>query len=143
MKKLIFFKQIIIIVLLITSSSFLFSQNTDQKNQTKAKRKGVFEKVDKMPEFPGGSEALMKFINSNIKYPKEAKEKNITGTVKVNFIVNKDGTVSDAKPSTNIGGGCEEEAVRVIKMMPKWVPGQQKGVNVPVYFTLPVKFALK
>jgi TonB family protein len=102
----------------------------------------VFTVVDDMPKYPGGDEARVKFIVSNIKYPQVAKEKGVQGTVIVSFVIDNDGSVKDAKVLRGIGAGCDEEALRVIKMMPKWTPGKQSGKNVKVAFNMPVKFAL-
>jgi TonB family protein len=96
--------------------------------------------VDKVPSFPGGDEARQNFIKKNIKYPEEALKKDIRGTVFVNFFVQIDGTVTDVKIKRGIGGGCDEEALRVVKMMPKWTPGEVKGKKVKVAFILPIKF---
>jgi TonB family protein len=95
-----------------------------------------------MPSFPGGDEARIKFLIENIKYPEAAKKNNIQGTVFVNFIITADGSVTDVKILRGVGGGCDEEAMRVIKLMPKWNPGMEKGKLVDVIFNLPVKFAL-
>lgn len=100
----------------------------------------VYSVVDKVPSFPGGSEACMKFLQTNIKYPEEALKKSITGTVFVNFIVEIDGRVTNVKVKRGIGGGCDEESVRVVKMMPNWIPGEIKGKKVKVCFVLPIKY---
>jgi periplasmic protein TonB len=99
--------------------------------------------VQKMPEFPGGVSAMNEFLKRNIKYPQLAKEIGITGTVFISFIVEKDGTLSSQTILKGIGGGCDEEALRVIRMMPKWEPGKQREVPVRVLFNLPVRFTLK
>ena len=99
--------------------------------------------VEQMPDFPGGTEELMRFLGKNIQYPQMARETGIQGTVIVQFVVNKDGKISTVKVLRGIGGGCDEEAVRVVKSMPVWKPGKQNGVSVPVYFQLPIKFTLK
>ena len=102
----------------------------------------VYNIVEQMPEYPGGVEAMMKYIAENVKYPEEAKNKNIAGRVFVSFVVEKDGSVSNVKVLRSIGGGCDEEAVRVIKSMPKWKPGMQKGKPVRVSFQIPIYFKL-
>lgn len=103
----------------------------------------IFQVVEQDPEFPGGIDALYKFIQQNIKYPQLAKENNITGRVFVTFVVEKDGSVSNVKVARDIGGGCGTEAVRVVKMMPKWAPGKQRGKAVRAAYTLPVNFTLQ
>jgi TonB family protein len=102
----------------------------------------VFVFVEELPEFPGGSEARLKFLQENLNYPQQAKEKGIQGTVYVKFVVEKDGSISDAKIIRGIGAGCDEEVLRVVKLMPKWKPGKQRGKAVRVYFNMPVKFTL-
>ena len=106
------------------------------------KENKVYAVVDKQPSFVGGPAALKKFWEENIQYPEEAKKKNVTGTVYATFIVRADGSVTDIKIIRGIGSGCDEELVRVIKLMPKWVPGEHKGQKVDVQFNLPVKFQL-
>lgn len=103
----------------------------------------IFQVVEQDPEYPGGVEALYKFIQQNLKYPQLAKENNITGRVFVQFVVEKDGSVSNVKAARDIGGGCGAEAVRVIKSMPKWTPGKQRGKAVRAAYTLPVNFVLQ
>ena len=102
----------------------------------------VFNIVEKMPEFPGGTEAMMKYVAQNVKYPEEAKEKGISGRVFVSFVIEKDGSVSNVEVLRGIGGGCDEEAVRVVKSMPKWTPGMQKGKPVRVNYNMPFFFKL-
>lgn len=102
-----------------------------------------FTSVEQMPQFPGGDAELMKYIASNIKYPTIAAENGIEGRVVVRFVVNKDGLVSDAQVLRSLDPSCDKEAIRVVKSMPKWVPGKQNGRNVPVYYTLPVLFKLQ
>ena len=106
-------------------------------------RPGVYIVVEQMPEFPGGDTSLVQFIADNTKYPAEAKEKGIKGRVFVNFIVEPDGSVSDIKVLRGIGGGCDEEAVRVVEYMPKFKPGIQNGEAVRVSYTVPVIFKLE
>jgi len=100
-------------------------------------------RVEKMPSFPGGDGELIRFISENLEYPAIARETNITGTVALSFVVGKDGGISDVKILKEIGGGCGKEAVRVLKMMPRWTPGESNGHPVKVRFTLPVKFRLQ
>ncbi|MFA7609737.1 MAG: energy transducer TonB, partial [Bacteroidales bacterium] len=102
----------------------------------------IFTFVEEYPEFPGGEKALYEYIKNNIRYPEVARTSGITGTVYVQFVVEKDGSISDVKVLRGIGGGCDEEAVRVVKSMPKWKPGKQRGQPVRVYYTLPIDFKL-
>lgn len=103
----------------------------------------IFTVVESMPTYPGGDAARMKFLQENIKYPQMARESGIQGTVYVTFVVEPDGSVSDVRVLRGIGGGCDEEAVRVIKAMPKWIPGKQRGKPVRVQFNMPIKFTLQ
>ena len=106
-------------------------------------KNGVYQIVDQMPKFPGGEQALMDYVSKNVVYPKEAQEKGISGRVFVGFIVEKDGSVSDVKVLRGIGGGCDEEAVRVISGLPKWKPGKQEGKPVRVSYQMPINFKLQ
>ena len=99
--------------------------------------------VEKMPEFPGGMNALQEFLAKNTRYPEDAKETGIQGTVYLYFVVEKDGRISNIKTLRGIGGGCTEEAERVLKSMPKWKSGNQFGKPVRVSFNLPVIFKLQ
>lgn len=103
----------------------------------------VFEYVEQMPEFPGGDAALKNYLQTNIKYPELAKESGVQGKVYCNFVVDKEGHVSDVKVMRGIGYGCDQEAARVIKAMPTWIPGKQNGRNVNVHYNLPVFFKLQ
>ncbi len=103
----------------------------------------IFTVVENEPEFPGGMEALYKYLAQNIKYPQLARENNITGKVYVTFVVEKDGSIANPKVLRDIGGGCGAEAIRVVKAMPKWNPGKQRGKAVRVQFNLPVNFNLR
>lgn len=103
----------------------------------------IFTVVENDPEFPGGMEALYKYLRENIKYPQLAKENNITGKVYVTFVVEKDGSIANPRVLKDIGGGCGQEAIRVVKSMPKWTPGKQRGKAVRVQFNLPVSFNLR
>lgn len=103
----------------------------------------IFRSVEQMPEFPGGAEALNRYLSRNINYPQAAKEENIQGKVYIQFVVDQNGNVGDIKLMKDIGGGCGAEAVRVVKGMPKWKAGKQNGQAVKVYYTLPVTFRLQ
>ncbi|KWW31992.1 MAG: periplasmic protein TonB [bacterium P3] len=102
----------------------------------------IFQVVEEDPEFPGGMEALYKYLGESIKYPTLAKENNIEGKVYVTFVVEKDGSIANPRILRDIGGGCGQEAIRVVKSMPKWKAGKQRGKNVRVQFNLPVSFKL-
>ena len=102
----------------------------------------IFQIVEEMPAFPGGERALLEYVFKNIKYPQIARETGIQGRVFVGFVVEPDGSVSNVKILRGIGGGCDEEAMRVIKSLPKWKPGKQRGKAVRVSYQIPVVFKL-
>ncbi len=117
----------------------------------------IFERVEEMPRFPGcedselskeekkvcADQTLLKYIYSKIKYPRIAVETGVEGTVLINFIVEKTGEITDISIIKEIGAGCGNEVVRVVKGMPKWMPGKQRGKEVRVRFKIPVKFSLQ
>ncbi|MDR0365104.1 MAG: energy transducer TonB [Bacteroidales bacterium] len=103
----------------------------------------IFEIVEKEPSYPGGDAARLTFLKNNIKYPQIAREAGIQGTVFVGFVVERDGSISNVSIVRGIGGGCDEEAIRVAKMMPKWNPGEQRGKAVRVNYRMPIKFILQ
>ncbi len=102
----------------------------------------LFTVVDQQPEFLGGYEAMMAFIKQNMNYPNNARRMRIEGTVHVGFIVSKTGEISDVTVLRGFMSECDKEAVRVVKLMPRWKPGKQNGRNVNVRFILPLKFRL-
>jgi protein TonB len=103
----------------------------------------VFQVVEQMPEFPGGMDKLMEYLSKNIKYPSIAQENNIQGRVVVEFVVNKDGSIVEPKVMRSVDTSLDNEAMRVIKSMPKWNPGKQRGKAVRVRYTVPVLFRLQ
>ena len=102
----------------------------------------IFDIVEEKPQFPGGTAAMYKFLGRGIDYPSTARRMGIEGKVFIQFVVNKDGSVSDVQVIKGIGAGCDEEAARVIKSMPKWSPGKQRGNPVKVRMFMPVNFKL-
>ena len=120
-----------------TLKEYVFEPKEDED------RPGVYIVVDQMPEFPSGDKGLYEFIADNIKYPAEAKEEGLKGRVFVNFIVEPDGSVSDIRVLRGIGGGCDEEAVRVVESLPRFKPGMQDGEAVRVSYTVPIFFRLE
>ena len=103
----------------------------------------VYETVEQMPEFPGGMEALINFLQENVQYPENAVKNNIEGRVLVQFIVDKTGQVYDAEVVRSVDEELDAEALRVVKSMPNFIPGRQDGKAVSVWFTLPISFKLK
>ena len=102
----------------------------------------IFQVVENMPEFPGGTAALMQYLKKNIKYPTICQEQGIQGRVIVQFVVNKDGSIVDPEVIKPVNPYLDKEALRVISTMPKWKPGEQRGKPVRVKFTVPVQFRL-
>ena len=103
----------------------------------------IFKVVEEMPEFPGGAAKMMEYIQKNIKYPMMARESDIQGRVFVNFVVEPDGSITNVTVMRGIGGGCDEEALRVVQSMPNWKPGKQRGSAVRCSFTVPIIFKLQ
>ena len=103
----------------------------------------VFDVVEQMPSFPGGDAELMKFLSTHIKYPVVAEENGIQGRVIATFVVERDGSISDVKVIKSVDPSLDKEAIRVLKSMPKWIPGKQNGSAVRVKYTVPVTFKLQ
>jgi protein TonB len=103
----------------------------------------IFMVVETMPEFPGGDDSLHNYVMKNLEYPASAVQSSVQGRVFVTFVIEEDGSVTNVRILRGIGGGCDEEAVRVVSMMPKWIPGKQRGQPVRVQFNLPIKFTLQ
>lgn len=103
----------------------------------------IFTIVEDPARFGGGDADLMNYVQKNIRYPQMARESGISGIVYVKFVVTKTGKVDQATVLRGIGGGCDREALRVVRAMPKWNPGRQRGKAVSVWFTLPVRFVLR
>jgi len=103
----------------------------------------IFEAVESQPSFPGGDIARIRYLYEKIKYPAMARETGIQGRVYITFVVEKDGSITDVRLLKGIGGGCDEESIRVVKAMPKWIPGKQRMKPVRVQFVLPIKFTLR
>ena len=123
--------------MLFLPSATLFSQK-----DTTSTEKPLY-KAEQMPEYPGGDEALNKFIRENLKYPASAAEGGVEGRVIIRFIVDKKGTVTDATVIRGLNQACDDEAMRVLNIMPKWKPGKQDGEKVAVYFVLPIVYKLQ
>ncbi len=102
----------------------------------------IFKSVETYPEFPGGLDAFVKFLSRNVNYPVRARDKGVQGRVVISFVVEKDGTLTDIKMISGIGSGCDEEALRVMKMSPPWTPGTQGGKPVRTSYSVPISFTL-
>ena len=108
----------------------------------KQQEDSVFRIVEQLPEYPGGITEFMKWLTKNLKYPTSAQRQHITGTCSVSFIVNKDGSISDIKVEKSLHRLCDAEAVRVLRMMPKWKPGHMKGEVVRTKVAIPIVFKI-
>jgi protein TonB len=114
-----------------------------QEVEEKVEEAEIFDVVENMPEFPGGASALMQYLAKNIKYPTIAQENGTQGRVIVQFVVNKDGSIVDAKVARSVDPYLDKEALRVVSSMPKWKPGMQRNKPVRVKYTVPVTFRLQ
>jgi len=103
----------------------------------------IYDVVETMPQFPGGQEKMLEFIAKNLKYPAIANESCVQGRTIVRFIVTKKGKLQNFVVVRSLDPAFDKEAIRVLKLMPRWIPGKQNGVDVNVYFTLPVSFKLE
>jgi protein TonB len=135
-------------ILYITSLALLLlgviiQSSTVVRAQPKKGEKKIFTMVDETAEFPGGMSAMRAYLAKSIHYPDSAKNNNIQGKVILQFIVNKDGSISNVDIMRNLPGGCGEEARRVVLAMPKWKPGLMNGQPVDMYYTLPISFRTK
>ena len=126
---------IMAVVCLMTASA--------QKTVVSQSNQNIYNAVEQMPEFPGGMPAMMEFLQTNIKYPKDAIKQNVGGRVMVMFVVETDGSLSNVRVARKVFPSLDAEAVRVVKAMPKWKPGKEKGRAVRVNFTMPVVFSIK
>ncbi|MBD3635865.1 MAG: energy transducer TonB [Crocinitomicaceae bacterium] len=132
-------KRLFILGIALLSSQFTNAMDLPQDT---TKTEMVYDMPEQMPQFPGGAEAMERFISEHIKYPPTAKEKRIQGKVYVQFIVEKDGSLTDIKIRRGAHQLLDDEAIRVIKLMPKWKPGSMRGKIVRVRYTIPITFAL-
>ena len=136
MKRLIMMSLMAICCLTTVLAQKTVVSQKDQKEEP-------FNVVEDMPAFPGGMEAMMAFLIENVKYPADAKKQKVDGRVLVNFVVEKDGSITEIKVPKPGFPSLDAEAIRVVKAMPKWKPGYQRGQAVRVLFTLPISFNLK
>lgn len=140
MKKLLY-AVMLLLGMSITVSGF--AQNNDVVSSENQEEAEIFTIVEEMPTFPGGEGKLAEFLARNIKYPQAARESGIQGRVFLSFVIEPDGSVTNISVMRSLGGGCDEEAVRVAKLMPKWNPGKQRGKPVRVSYMMPVNFKLQ
>jgi len=144
--KLAFFFPLMLALALSSHANALVANNSQitidlQSNQvTQNTEDSVYSVVEKMPEFPGGEKALINFLSQTIQYPKKAQKKKEQGKVTVQFIISKTGKVENAKVLKGVSPSLDNEALRVISLLPDWIPGEQNGVKVPVYRIIPIVF---
>lgn len=139
------FRLFTLVTICIAIASPLYTQTTipgDTLNDSISTSYKVYDFAEVMPTFPGGTESLYSYFSKNIQYPKKARKNGIEGTVYVSYVVEGDGSISNVNILRGIGGGCDEEAYRVVKEMPKWNPGMQDGKPVAVEYKVPIKFTL-
>ena len=134
----------LLLSLMLLLPIFAAAQEKATYDEMVAGKDSVFIKVERMPSYPGGQKALFKFLSENVHYPRAAEKKMIEGRVICQFVVDRDGTIEDVQVVKSGGHpSLDKEAVRVIKLMPKWKPGLQDGKPVRVRYTVPVNFRLK
>ncbi len=131
-----------IFAITITASSGINAQKKARVEFKDSKGNPVYSIVETQPRFPNGEMELFHYLATNIKYPEQARKDSVTGTVYVGFVVERNGSIIDVKIKRGVGGGCDEEAKRVIANMPKWKPGKQDGKSVAVAYTVPIRFKL-
>ena len=134
-------KLMIVALMTLCGVTTLLAQKTVVSQ--KAQQEDPFTVVEQMPEFPGGMEGMMTFMKDNMKYPEDAEKQKVEGRVLVQFIVEKDGSLSNVKVLRSVFPSLDAEAVRVVKAMPKWKAVRQKGEPVRVKYTIPIMFKLK
>ena len=141
-----------IILLMMTVGDIACAQNVpliidpDKVDQYLAERKdtiNVYDCVEQMPSFPGGTQKLKEFIEENLRYPKELEESCVQGRVIVRFIVERNGKLSNVKVVKSVDPVLDKEALRIVKLMPRWIPGRQNGIPVRVKCYIPIIFRLK
>ena len=131
MKKLVLLSMMAVLCLMTANA---------QKTVVSQSNQNVYDQVEQMPEFPGGMSAMIDFLQTNLKYPEDAIKQKVGGRVMVMFVVETDGSLSNVRVARKVFPSLDAEAVRVVKAMPKWKPGKEKGRPVRVNFTLPVVF---
>lgn len=119
------------------------AQKTEQAKPAKQKEEKVYDIAEQQPSFPGGVAALMKYLRDNIRYPEAAMEAQVQGRVTVQFVVEKDGSISDVRVVRSVESSLDKEAIRLVEAMPRWTLGRQNGVIVRVRYRVPVLFHLQ
>lgn len=133
-------KKVLFVLALLLSAHTAMHAQSNQNTERNASDEKIFDVVEQPPSFPGGQAALMSYLSKNVKYPEEALKDNVQGRVIVGFIVEKDGSVSNAKIIRSVDSALDKEAIRIVMSMPKWTPGRQNGRNVRTKYNVPVNF---
>ena len=142
----------IVVLMMMTVGDIACAQNVpliidpDKVDQYLAERKdtiNVYDCVEQMPSFPGGTQKLKEFIEENLRYPKELEETCVQGRVIVRFVVERNGKLSNVKVVKSVHPALDKEAIRIVKLMPRWIPGRQNGITVRVKCYIPIIFRLK
>ena len=142
----------IVVLMMMTVGDIACAQNVpliidpDKVDEYLAERKdtiNVYDCVEQMPSFPGGTQKLKEFIEENLRYPKELEESCVQGRVIVRFIVERNGKLSNVKVVKSVHPALDKEAIRIVKLMPRWIPGRQNGITVRVKCYIPIIFRLK
>lgn len=129
-------KQVLLFIFLLCTLSVSAQSNSTSRTER------VYDVVDEMPMFPGGNAALMEYLANNIKYPETAREAGVQGRVVLTFKVKPDGSLTEIKVVRGVDIALDKEAMRVVKSMPKWIPGKVGGQPVAVKYTLPITFSI-
>ena len=130
-----------LILMFLMAGCFLMTANA-QKTVVSQTNQKVFDTVEQMPEYPGGMQAMIEFLQTNMKYPEDAAKQKVEGRVMVQFVVETDGSVSDVHVAKQVFPSLDAEAIRVVQAMPKWTPGKDKGRVVRVKYNLPIVFRM-
>ena len=130
-----------LILMLLMAGCCLMTANA-QKTVVSQTNQKVFDTVEQMPEYPGGMQAMIEFLQTNMKYPEDAAKQKVEGRVIVQFVVETDGSVTDVHVAKQVFPSLDAEAIRVVKAMPKWTPGKDKGRVVRVKYNLPIVFRM-
>ena len=127
--------------MLLVAECCLMTANA-QKTVVSQTDQKVFDTVEQIPEYPGGMQAMIEFLQTNMKYPEDAAKQKVEGRVMVQFVVETDGSVSDVHVAKQVFPSLDAEAIRVVQAMPKWMPGKEKGKVVRVKYNLPIVFRM-
>ena len=130
-----------LILMLLMAVCCLMTANA-QKTVVSQTNQKVFDTVDQMPEYPGGMQAMIEFLQANMKYPEDAAKQKVEGRVMVQFVVETDGSISDVHVAKQVFPSLDAEAIRVVQAMPRWTPGKEKGKVVRVKYNLPIVFRM-